>query len=627
MNAVYFKSVFMLLATMIISTFAFALEKEYLAEILYSIGQTENPTIAKERAFIEAKRKIITEAMPYIDMLLKDKKIDLTKDQLQVVASFFTEFEVIKEKASVTKAGTMYSIKLRMVVWPEKIIETAIKATGKLIADDYRDLLEQIEKNQSQLNKLKRQFKSASSKKQTVNRIQEAERLFQGLIFYDKGFGYFLRARDDLAIIEFSKSIELNPSYVKAYSYRAKLYQLQGNIEAAIQDYKHVIDINPSHENAHYNLGTIFVEKAEDDLAITHLTKAILLNPNFAEAYNNRGTAYSHKKQYDLAIDDFTKSISLNSNDPTTYHNRGFVFFKKGAYEAAIKDATKAIEMNPDYVEAYFVRGLSYIELLDDDRGMSDVKKACEMNYSDACEFIKQYPQEKINYARAWAFYNGGEINKALDTLKHINKPDDERTILLTSLIYLKQEKPEDALNLINKVRNKIEKAYARIDGQGPDDQTLTQEEKKDIRDYYHYMLFVSGSANYQLDDCKRAIEDLEIFVLNCENVMASDILGVCHAILKEYEKAIKYFTQGFNILEKQPTRNIAAYNIEAYNIASANALNRNVEQAILWAKIPLDYDRKMWLEKIRSDKDFDRIRNEKKFKMFIEEQEKMLSK
>lgn len=615
---------------MLITTFAFAQNKEFILESVYYSSEVENPSIAKEIAFVKGKRKIIVEALPYINRLLKDNKTYLTKEQLQVLAYYFAEFDYISQEEKITNKITAYVVKLRMIVTPEKILESAIKMTGESVSSvysDHNEIIAQMEKHEKKLDILKEKLNGMPASKEVIKgKITNLQNIFHGLIFYDKGFGYFINGECGLAIKELTKSIEANPSHVKAYSYRAKSYQLAGDIEAAIKDYRKIISIDPTYERAYYNLGTILLGNEEVDIGIANLSKAIMLNSNFPEAYNNRGAGYLRKEQYKLAVEDFTKSISLNSKDPNTYHNRAFAEYKRGNFESAIKDADKVIKLSPNYAEAYFIRGLSYIGLLDVDNGMPDVVKACKMNFNDACKFTESNKLDKIEFKKAWTFYLKHEISNALEILKKIDKPDDERTILLHSLIYLEQDKPQEALNAISNIRDKIEKAYSLIADESAKT-NLSEEDVQDIKDNYHYMLYASGSAYYKLNNCNNAIKDLEMFTIKYENVTASDTLGICYALEKEYAMSIKYFKQGFNILEKQEKRNSGAYNAEAYNIASVYALMHNVEESIHWAKIPLEHDRKLWLEKIQTDSDFEHIRNNRKFKDFISENERLLMK
>jgi Flp pilus assembly protein TadD len=103
-------------------------------------------------------------------------------------------------------------------------------------------------------------------------------------VYAETAEGYFNRGLEDVrqhnfsqAIIDFTKSIEINPNYAEAYNNRGLAYDDQGNFSQAISDY----------------------------------TKAIGINPNDAVVYNNRALAYFAQKDFTKAWGDVHKAGSL----------------------------------------------------------------------------------------------------------------------------------------------------------------------------------------------------------------------------------------------------------------------------------------------------------------------------
>ena len=99
-------------------------------------------------------------------------------------------------------------------------------------------------------------------------------------------------------------------------------------------------------------------------------------------------------------------------------------------------------------------------------------------------------------------------------------------------------------------------------------------------------------------------------------------MIAICYYTAKNYTEALKYFMRAYDLLENDKIKNVVAY-----NIGNLYALQGDMDNAIKWLIIPLDQDRKLFLEKIRSDKDFDSIRGNQKFKEFLAEQERLLTK
>jgi len=80
---------------------------------------------------------------------------------------------------------------------------------------------------------------------------------------YNLGHRYYTRAqygagdpndqKINLAIIEFTTAIEINPRYAEAYHERRLAYDAKCEYDLAISDYNKAIEINPRYEKAYNN--------------------------------------------------------------------------------------------------------------------------------------------------------------------------------------------------------------------------------------------------------------------------------------------------------------------------------------------------------------------------------------
>jgi Flp pilus assembly protein TadD len=83
------------------------------------------------------------------------------------------------------------------------------------------------------------------------------------------------------------------------------------NADSAISNYSKAIEINPKFVKAYNNRGIAYIWKKQYDLAIADFTKAIELDPKNGKAYNNRAIVYSYKGETDKARQDIHKAQSL----------------------------------------------------------------------------------------------------------------------------------------------------------------------------------------------------------------------------------------------------------------------------------------------------------------------------
>ena len=173
----------------------------------------------------------------------------------------------------------------------------------------------------------------------------------RGLVYRDEG-------NYDLAIESFTKALELNPDFAKAYTNRAVTYQCKGLFDRAIADH----------------------------------TQAIELKPDLAEVYVNRGAAYGERGDYDRAIADHTKAIELNPNLPEAYNNRGVACYKKSDYSRAIEDYTQAIQLKPIFVDrVYYNRAKARLHLQEWEKAKLDLTVAVAMGIDIIHEFNRDY--------------------------------------------------------------------------------------------------------------------------------------------------------------------------------------------------------------------------------------------
>jgi len=128
---------------------------------------------------------------------------------------------------------------------------------------------------------------------ETIKDVIEQKIKRETAIHLFKGISYGNKGQNDQAISNYTKALEINPKFAKAFLSRGVAYRMKGQYDQAISDYN----------------------------------KALEINPKFAEAYNNRGQAYGDKGQYDRAISNYNKALEINPKYAGAYENRGFTYF------------------------------------------------------------------------------------------------------------------------------------------------------------------------------------------------------------------------------------------------------------------------------------------------------------
>ena len=93
------------------------------------------------------------------------------------------------------------------------------------------------------------------------------EHFWQGIDFIREG-------KNDLAMDEFTRAIEIDPGYYYAYYNRARVYYESGELESSIAEYSKAIDLNP--DNVYWTIerGLIYLELGEREKAILDLERS-----------------------------------------------------------------------------------------------------------------------------------------------------------------------------------------------------------------------------------------------------------------------------------------------------------------------------------------------------------------
>ena len=178
-----------------------------------------------------------------------------------------------------------------------------------------------------------------------------------------------------LTIVE-KKVIELikkNPKSFVLYNLFGAVLSNQKNFDKAVINYKKSIEINPDYAEGHNNLGSALYKLRKFNEAIDSCQRAIKIKPNFTEAYNNLGLAFEDLGKFTEAIDSYQQAIKINPEYAEAYNNLGNIYDINEKVDEAILNYKKAIKINANFVEAYSNLGHLLKEI-----GKVDEARNCE---------------------------------------------------------------------------------------------------------------------------------------------------------------------------------------------------------------------------------------------------------
>ena len=108
------------------------------------------------------------------------------------------------------------------------------------------------------------------------------------------------------AIEKINQSLELKKDWEIPFFYRAVAYQALEDFDNAILDYTKSLELNPKMTDAYYNRAKILlsrkdIENPDINRAISDLEKALELDPNFCEALYAMAAALKKQEKYQEA--------------------------------------------------------------------------------------------------------------------------------------------------------------------------------------------------------------------------------------------------------------------------------------------------------------------------------------
>ncbi len=224
---------------LLVPAVGFSETKEIVAEGVYHMGDGETPNVAESRALLQAKRVAVEQAGTYVESYSKVKHLQLTEDEIQVLASGLMEVTILDKKRSIAGNGFNFSVKIRAIVHPDKMEEMAKRVKEKSFVGDYKKVQEAYDKSQKEIEALKSQLaqaKNEQDKNRVEARITDEERSFQANEWLEKGEQHWLNDQNDAAIDAYTRAIGLSPNHAKAYYRRGAAYNAKKQSEQAMLD-------------------------------------------------------------------------------------------------------------------------------------------------------------------------------------------------------------------------------------------------------------------------------------------------------------------------------------------------------------------------------------------------------
>lgn len=239
------------------------------------------------------------------------------------------------------------------------------------------------------------------------------------------------------AIEQFSKAIELDPDYEKAYIQRAITYLQLDDFQKASIDFDRAIVFNEKDGELYYLAGNSYYNLGEYEIALERLSAAIGFKNNFYEAYQVRSVVLTELRRYQEALDDCRKCLKIRE-DEQGFYNIARVYENLEMYPEAEEAYRLSIEENPRVINTHFALASLLYELENFEEAYASIT---EVMLLDPLNLEGMLLQGQILAARK-------NFPKAIEVLSlaSIEYPDEARIFHYRGEYYSALNQPRNAI-------------------------------------------------------------------------------------------------------------------------------------------------------------------------------------
>jgi len=142
--------------------------------------------------------------------------------------------------------------------------------------------------------------------------IRTIESALLVLLLFICGFMTYQRNlvwKDNMSL--WTDNVKKAPMNPRAYQYLGLAYHNMEDFDHAILQYKKSLILNPLQPDVHNNIGVSYFHRGEVDTAVMHFKHAISINPAHGDAHYNLGIAYGEKGLFERAEEEIRKGMQL----------------------------------------------------------------------------------------------------------------------------------------------------------------------------------------------------------------------------------------------------------------------------------------------------------------------------
>jgi arylsulfatase A-like enzyme/tetratricopeptide (TPR) repeat protein len=202
------------------------------------------------------------------------------------------------------------------------------------------------------------------------------------------------------------------PPHFKVYEQLGEIYLRENNVRQAIVNFSRSLELNRNNYLVNVNMGAIMAKQGKPAQAISYFQKALEISPNDIKAQRNLGIVLENTGKIKEACECFQNVLAQNPGDIIALNHLGTSMLAQGNRQAAIKYLLQSLKVNQE--QPVVLARLAQIKILDHSSSFYDPAGALPLAL-EACR-LTSFNNPRLLYVLVLTYIHAGKVPEAVKT-------------------------------------------------------------------------------------------------------------------------------------------------------------------------------------------------------------------
>lgn len=174
-----------------------------------------------------------------------------------------------------------------------------------------------------------------------------ASNLLGAFVHYTCAQLWAFAKRYDSAIDHYRRSVQLDPSYQRAWRALGFLLASEKDNAGAVEAMRRAVALEPDDWATRFNLGFLHHQLGEHEPAIEQFNAVTAGNPNLDRAWYGLGMIYLERGELEPAINHLERAAKLQYFNPHAAHHLVLAYARAGRHDAGRKELKRLEGFDP----------------------------------------------------------------------------------------------------------------------------------------------------------------------------------------------------------------------------------------------------------------------------------------